>query len=110
MAIFYKAWFFSLFIQQFQDLSFIGSECVAGDPAVGHAVVAQAIQFGQAQLQGMKAKDIGHGRVDTLLLPGQHQTACGGLQPGPQLYNRLLSRHESLIAARLRRQLHLDVA
>ena len=51
-----------------------------------------------------------HGLVQPVLLPGQQVPAWCGVQPGPQLYNPLLFRHESNRAACLRRQLHLDVA
>ncbi len=84
---------------------------IAGHPAVRHAVGAQALEFGQAQLHGMETEGVGHRMVEPVLLPGQQVAARRSPQPGPQLYNRLVSRHdESDRPARLRRQLHLDAS
>ena len=56
---------------------------VAGHPAVRHAVGAQAVEFGQAQLQRVEAEGVGHRVVEPVLLPGQQVAARRGPQPGP---------------------------
>ena len=48
-----------------------GIEALQRQPAMRHAIAAQALQLRQAQLQGVVAKDIGHRLVKALLLPFQ---------------------------------------
>ena len=55
-----------------------------------HAVCAQRIQFGQAQLQCMVAKHVSHGRVQLGLFPRQQVAARWRLKPIVQTYNRTI--------------------
>ena len=45
-------------------------------PAVRHPVGTQAVELGQAELQGMEAERVGHALVQAVLLPG-HQVSTG---------------------------------
>jgi hypothetical protein len=46
-----------------------------------HAVCAQSVALGQAQLQRMKAKSIRHRAVKMLLFPSQHVLPWRRLEP-----------------------------
>ena len=74
---------------------------VRGQPAVRHAIRAQRIELGQAELQRVEAEQVGNGNVEVALLPLQNVTTCRGLQPVSQTYNRAF-RHEPDCPARLR--------
>ena len=67
-------------------------------------------RVGQAELQRVEAEGVGHGMVQPVLLPGQQIAAGRRPEPGPQLYNRVVPRHDAHRTACLRRQLHLDAA
>ena len=88
------------------------AQAVQRQPAVRHAVGLQRGKFRQPELQGMKAEQIGHGRIHMAALPIEQIAPWGCLQPLGQLYNRGFSCHQALSATHpaggLCRQLHLD--
>jgi predicted PhzF superfamily epimerase YddE/YHI9 len=51
-------------------------------PALRHAVGAQAFQLRPTQLQRMKTEQVGHCGVQALLLPVEQVAAQRALQPG----------------------------
>jgi hypothetical protein len=74
---------------------------------VRHAVRLQRIELRQAELQRVKAEQVGDGLVEMALLPLEQDLSHGGPQPLGQLYDRAF-RHEPDRTARAHRQLHLD--
>ena len=56
-------------------------------PAVRHAVGAQRIELGQADLQCMKTEDIADHAVELRLPPGQQVLAGPRFEPGGQCFD-----------------------
>ena len=71
-----------------------------GQPAVRHAVGAQSVDPGGAELQGVIPEDVRHRLVELGLLPRQQVAARGSREPILQTYN--LTAHDPCSAARLR--------
>ncbi len=58
-------------------------------PLVAHPVRLQGFYLRHADLHCVEAEDIRRHRIQPRLLPLQHVTACGRLQPGAERYNGL---------------------
>ena len=77
------------------------------EPAMRHPVGAQRIELRQAELERVKAEQIGDRAVEMALFPAEQVLSGRGLQPLRQLYDRAFC-HEPDRPARICRQLHLD--